>query len=137
MNTSIPNCCRLIIVLMALECGRAWAGEPVSVSVEAEAKPSTSLWLESSLKRVFPNTEPGSAKLELLAPRNGTVSFQACVRTNRTAPLRVDGQLEGAEGVESRVRLVGLVPMPHFTQGTAASELDGVGSLPGLAPDPL
>lgn len=136
MNIAARLCVCVGILLVVLQRGFATA-EPVSVALDREKQPSVSLWLESSLKRVFPNSEPGSAKLELLVPRNGTASFQACVRTTRSAPLSVDGQLDGVEGLEGRVRLVGLVPMPHFTHGTAASELDGAGSLPGLVPDPL
>src|SRR5262245_5741809 len=136
MNITARLCVSVGILFLVLQRGLASA-EPVSVSLDGEKQRSVSLWLESSLKRVFPNSEPSSAQLELLAPRNGTVSFQACVRTSRPMPLHIDGQLEGAGDLEGRVRLVGLVPMPHFTHATASSELDGAGSLPGLVPDPL
>ena len=45
--------------------------------------------------------------------------------------------IEGAEDLNPMVRLVGLVPMHNFTPITEAEELDGIGFLPGLVPDPL
>ncbi|MFO0791408.1 MAG: DUF4091 domain-containing protein [Pirellulales bacterium] len=137
MSTRFCTCLRLTLFVITLQCGGICAAEPVVASIDAEAKPSTSLWLESSLQRVFPNTAPGDARLELLAPRNGTVSFQACIRTSRAVPLHVDAEMNGAADLEGRIRLVGLVPMPHLTHGTDPSELDGKALLPGLVPDPL
>jgi hypothetical protein len=113
------------------------ADEAKQVTLGDEKEPTVAVWLASSLTRVFPNTPPGSTALELLAARNGTISFQACVRNNRAYRLSIDGAIEGAEDLAGRVRLVGLVPMPHHTNGTEASELDGIGQLPGLVPDPL
>ncbi|RIK87889.1 MAG: hypothetical protein DCC67_01310 [Planctomycetota bacterium] len=115
----------------------AVADEALHVTLGKEAAPTVYLWLESSLARVFPQTQPGAARLELLAPRNGTVSFQACLRNERDYTLRVDGAVEGADDLAGRTRLVGLVPAPHHTNGTTAAELDGVGHIPGLVPDPL
>jgi hypothetical protein len=113
------------------------ADEAKQVTLGDEKEPTVAVWLASSLTRVFPSTPPGSTTLELLAARNGTISFQACVRNKRAYRLSMDGAIEGAEDLAGQVRLVGLVPMPHHTNGTEASELDGVGQLPGLVPDPL
>src|SRR6478609_2374913 len=112
MNSS-PRLWLLLALLITAVPQSIIVAEPLAVTLEGEKTPTVSLWLESSLKRVFPNTEPGSSKLELLAPRNGTISFQACVREVRPAPLNIDGQIEGADDLSGRVRLVGLVPMPH------------------------
>jgi hypothetical protein len=113
------------------------ADQPILARLGKEKEPTVALWLETSLNRVFPNTEPGSPQLKLLAARNGTVSFQACLRNNRIWPLRADCKLVGGEDLGGRVRLVGLVPMSHFTPATDPNELDGIHSLPGLVPDPL
>ena len=94
-------------------------------------------WLESSLKRVFPGTRPGGARTELLAARNTRMAFQACFRNDLPQALEVECRVIGADDLRPQVRWVGLVPMAHFTPATDASELDGVGHLPGLVPDPL
>jgi hypothetical protein len=103
----------------------------------ADQPPQISTWLETSLHRVFPASEPGAKELSLLAARNGRIAFQACVRNGRTQPLSVECSVSGAEDLKPLVRFVGLVPMAHLTPNTAASELDGIGMLPGLVPDPL
>jgi hypothetical protein len=107
------------------------------VSLGKEGTPTVSIWLETSLNRVFPNARPGTAALCVLAPRNGRVSFQACLRNDRIWPLRADCEVAGADDLRPLVRLVGLVPMPHFTPNTSPAERDGNDALPGLAPDPL
>src|SRR3954469_3829849 len=126
-----------IVVVAFLLARVAISGEPKLVRLGKEKEPTVALWLETSLKRVFPNTEPGSSQLKLLAARNGTISFQACLRNNRIWPLRTNCKLTGGDDLGARVRLVGLVPMPHFTPATEPKELDGIHSLPGLVPDPL
>src|SRR6476659_9217932 len=137
----LVGCCRVratvaLCVALVPACLLA-ADPPKLVRLGKETEPTVAVWLESSLKRVFPNTEPGSPQLKLLAARNGTVSFQACLQNNRIWPLRADCKLAGGEGLGGRVRLVGLGPMPHFTPATDPKELDGIHSLPGLVPDPL
>ncbi len=96
-----------------------------------------SCWLETSLHRIFPRTPPGKPSLELLAARNGKVSFQACFRNNTSHPMQVSCKLEGAEGFNPRIRYVGLVPMSYLTPNTKPEELEGFDYLPGLVPDPL
>lgn len=125
------------ILLSALTTLAHAADEALQVTIGDEPSPTVQLWLATSLERVFPQTKPGSQQLELLAARNGTVSFQVCIRNDRVYPLRTDGAIEGAEGLKPRTRYVGLVPMLHFTPTTDPAELDGVGFLPGLVPDPL
>src|SRR6476646_6776537 len=125
------------VLIVFLFTRLAIADQPKHVRLGKEKEPTVALWLETSLNRVFPNTEPGSPQLKLLAARNGTISFQACLRNNRIWPLRADCKLAGGEDLGARVRLVGLVPMSHFTPATDPKELDGIHSLPGLVPDPL
>src|SRR3954465_201242 len=68
-------------VLIALLFTRAtMADEPKLVRLGKEKEPTVALWLETSLKRVFPNTDPGLPQIKLLAARNGKISFQACLR---------------------------------------------------------
>jgi hypothetical protein len=127
------------LALIAINVATAAHGadKAVQATIGDEPKPTVQLWLESSLQRVFPQTKAGSAKLELLAARNSTISFQACVRNERVNALRLDGKIEDANDLKAQTRLVGLVPMPHLTPGTEPAELDGGGMLPGLVPDPL
>jgi hypothetical protein len=113
------------------------ADKAIQVKLGKEEKPAISLWLESSLQRVFPQTAPGSSSLSVLTPRNGVASFQACLRNDRDYSLAIDGKLDPVEGVKTQTRLAGLVPMPHLSPGTSPEELDGAGLLPGLVPDPL
>ncbi|QEH38420.1 hypothetical protein OJF2_70210 [Aquisphaera giovannonii] len=94
-------------------------------------------WLEGSLRRVYPATTPGNASLSLTAPRAGRASFQVCVRNESIHPIGFDCAVVGADELKPRVRLVGLVPLPHFTPGTDPAELEGVEHGPGLVPDPL
>jgi hypothetical protein len=128
-----------LLFALAVACvfTMARADDAVQVTLGKEEKPTVRLWLETSLHRIFPQTKPGSPRLTLLAPRNGTVSFQACVRNDRDYSMLIDGALNLVEGVKTQTRLVGLVPMAHLTPGTSPQELDGAGLLPGLVPDPL
>lgn len=108
---------------------------PLVVEPDGRSGPNVKFWLESSLKRVFLNSEPGSAASpELIVPRNGQVSFQACLRNDRPSALNVKCSVSGGEGLNVRVRRVGYVPMRFGTTDTPASELD---CGPGLVPDPL
>ncbi|MEO6436561.1 MAG: glycoside hydrolase domain-containing protein, partial [Tepidisphaeraceae bacterium] len=121
--------------------GAAAPEKPVSPARRAtlgkEKEPTLLLWLASSLKRIFPSTPPGLPEMTLLAPRNGKVSFQACLRSDRVWRLRANAELAGADDLKPQVRLVGLVPMPHLTVETEPSERDGGDALPGFVPDPL
>lgn len=96
-------------------------------------------WLETSLARVYPNSPPGGAQpLQLLSARNQKLSFQACFANDRTNSVRMRCEIEGApRGWQVRVRRVGFVPFPHFNTYVPADELEGVGHLPGMCPDPL
>jgi len=139
MSKSIRGLVHVSVALVMI-VGSSFArggDDAIAVVIGDEQAPTVFVWLETSLQRVFPQTEPGSSQLEVLVPRNGTASFQACVRNDRDYALRIDGAIEGAEDLGGQTRLVGLVPMPHLTNATEAKERDGAGLLPGLVPDPL
>ncbi|MCX6376700.1 MAG: hypothetical protein NTU88_11825 [Armatimonadetes bacterium] len=71
------------------------------LSVELDGKPDAKVlfWLESSLKRVYPKSQPGSAEsLEIIVPRNGQASFQACLRNDRPYELKPACTVTGADG---------------------------------------
>ncbi|HSV74003.1 MAG TPA: DUF4091 domain-containing protein [Chthonomonadales bacterium] len=95
-------------------------------------------WLEDALHRVYPGTAASRQRaLGLLAARGERVAFQVCVRNEGSREADVSVSVEAPQPVEARVRLVGLVPIAHLNTETEAEELEGVGHVPGLAPDPL
>lgn len=131
----------LMLSVAALSCQTVLASDakpagPLIIEPGGTPGGDVKFWLQSSLKRVFLNSEPGSADSpELLVPRNGQVSFQVGVRNNRPAATNVRCDLSGGgEGFGINIRRVGYVPMRFGTTGTPASELD---CGPGLVPDPL
>lgn len=138
-NRSLRGAAFAVASLAAIAC-RAADAPPASPAIRAEigeAKAPVAYWLESSLRRVYPATEPGSSALALTAPRAGKASFQVCVRNDSVHPVGFDCAVAGADDLRPRVRLVGLVPLPHFTPNTDPKELEGVEHGPGLVPDPL
>lgn len=99
---------------------------------------SVRYWLQSSIKRVYPGTEAVECtKITMLTARNDQVSFQACVRNLTENPVHVQLRVDGADGLDITVRRVGYVPLPHFTPNVPIEHIEGIGQLPGLAPDPL
>ncbi len=93
-------------------------------------------WLSSSLVRWYPMSSPGRKQtLRLDAARGEQVSFQVCFRTEDK--VREVSATAEASSLAARIRRVGYVPLPHFNTETPLDELDGVGHVPGLVPDPL
>jgi hypothetical protein len=130
----------LLAVLLLVLPASSLAKEPGgALVVQPDGKPGLKVlfWLESSLKRVYPKSEPGSTKLDIIAPRNGQVSFQACLRNERPWELNATCSVTGADDLKIQVRRVGYVPMAHGTTDTDKSELEGGDFIPGLVPDPL
>ncbi len=117
--------------------GRGESKAENSLTVQTNGKPVATFWLETSLKRIFPATGAGSTNLHLLAARNSKIAFQACLQNRATKALYVDCKVSGAENLKPLVRLVGFTPVWHHTYNTSNKELDGVGKIPGLVPDPL
>jgi hypothetical protein len=94
-------------------------------------------WLSSSLVRNYPTSRAQKRRtLVLHAARGETVSFQVCFRTE-AEPQKVQASAESSAGLSAQVRRVGYVPFRHFSTDTPLDELDGIGHLPGLVPDPL
>lgn len=105
--------------------------------IAGKSTEGVAIWLESSLKRIFPASPAGSTNLNLLAARNGKIAFQVGLRNREIYWQHIECSLADADDLKSQVRLVGFVPVQHFTGGTEPDELDGIGFLPGLVPDPL
>lgn len=135
----LPGMRLLPFVLLALLITSDLRAEENALIVKAPhgGGAETALWLESSLNRVFPESSPGGTNLSLLAARNSTISFQACIQSRSVGALNVKCSISAPRDIQTRVRFVGLVPLPHFTPNTPTNELDGFGVLPGLTPDPL
>lgn len=114
-----------------------------TLAAEAEESPRVErdgirFWLETTLKRVYPTSAPGdSTRLDMLAARNEKVSFQACFRNGKTNSALVRCEVVGADGWKARVRRVGFVPMDHLDTYVPKEEIEGIGFIPGLCPDPL
>ena len=123
----------LLVFTGVLVCLQA---EPMIVKGKNN-KDQAAFWLETSLKRIFPSTEPGNTALHLLAARNSKIAFQACLQNRTKDALYVNCDVSGADVFKPMVRLVGFAPVWHHTAGTSEKELDGVGKIPGLVPDPL
>jgi hypothetical protein len=105
---------------------------------KAQAVSGVYTWLETSLKRVFPNTpRSGGTELHLLSARNQRVSFQVCLRNETTKRVKVECGVSGGPDLHVQIRRVGYVPLPHHTTDVPESDLDGLGCVPGLVPDPL
>ncbi len=95
-------------------------------------------WLETSLRRVYPTSPPGEAvSRNMLAARGERLSLQACFRNLETNSAIVRCDASAPEGWGVRVRRVGFVPMQHLDTFTPKDELEGIGFIPGLCPDPL
>ena len=97
-------------------------------------------WLASSCVRHFPHTPAQtSSTTKLEGARNGRLSFQVAMRneSETAAPQTVGVEATGDESLHIQVRRVGYVAMPHHNSATKRTDLDGVGAVPGLVPDPL
>lgn len=133
----------LLLVLLLFMCAVPASAQdrvkgPLVVEPDGNSDTKVLFWLETSLKRVYPKSEPGSSEaLSIVAPRNGLVSFQACLRNDRPWELKPTCTVTGENGLDVRVRRVGYVPMLHITSDTPPSELEGGNLIPGFVPDPL
>ena len=129
----------LMLVIFAI-CAKPANCRPLSFDPDGGKRPTVFFWLESSLKRVFLTSRPGtSSEMTIAAPRGGQVSFQACLRNERASWMNTTCTVSGPQGVEAQVRRVDFVPVRFLTRYTGVSELEGVkeGFLPGLVPDIL
>ena len=120
------------------EPAQAQSAGPLVVPLKDHPDHVVACWLETSLQRVYPKSPAGDRRtLSLLTARNRHVSFQVCLANRGASPLDVGCTVTGATDCDVRVRRVGYVPQWHATIDTPVEELDGVGFVPGLVPDPL
>ncbi len=95
------------------------------------------VWLSSSLVRHYPSSPARRrSSLRLHAARGEQVSFQVAFRTD-AEHRKVAAAVNGPDQLAMQLRRVGYVPMPHHNTDVPPDELDGVGHVPGLVPDPL
>lgn len=127
---------RTVLQLPALP---ALLGAAATVQAEeSKAKAGVRCWLQTSLKRVFPGSEAQSnSQLKLLSARNQRLSFQVCVRNETLKEVVVGCDVSGPADINVQIRRIGYVPLPHHTTDVPVSDLDGLGHVPGLVPDPL
>ncbi len=128
---NFPALCLCLMLAIA----SAAQGQSHLVQLGTDPQAKAEVWLESSLARVYPDTKPGRAELELLVPRNGRVAFQICARSEKVQVLYVEPKLVGADDFKSKIRFEGLVPVQNFS--ASLSEVEGLGKIPGMVPDPL
>jgi hypothetical protein len=131
-----------IVVALVWSLSLTGAAEQTSearvIALGNDGKENVTFWLATSLKRIFPQTPPGAAGLELLAARNSRIAFQIAYRNNQTRMIHVTCDVKQAEDLKPQVRFVGLTPVHHVTLNTPLAELDGAPAhLPGLVPDSL
>ena len=102
------------------------------------AKNGLQFWLETSLRRVYPTSPPGPAKvLSLLSARRARLSFQACFRNLKSNSVIVRCEVLDADDCAPRIRRVGFVPLRALNTYVRLEEVEGIGHVPGMCPDPL
>lgn len=115
--------------------GLAASEEPVVRPIE---QGGLQAWTESSLKRVYPTSSPGSgAPRQLTAARNSQISYQVCFRHAKDCSVRVRAKVEAPSGWSAQIRRVGFVPVQQLETDVPLDEIEGIGHVPGLVPDPL
>ncbi len=112
---------------------------PTPTSYGDSPLPDIEIALTDSLRRIYPRTklEDVENPEAILIPRNGIASFQVAIHNPGAEAVRVSASVSADGELGTRLRLVGLVPMPHHNTATPMDELDGVGHVPGFVPDPL
>ncbi|MGN8070305.1 DUF4091 domain-containing protein [Mucilaginibacter sp. 22184] len=96
-----------------------------------------SVWLESSLNKVFPQSPVLQRNsMSLLAARNSKISFQVAFHNQMKDQTQINCLVDGGD-IQTQVRYVGLVPFPNFNTDVSKEEIDGIGYLPGMLPEPL
>ena len=75
--------------------------QPLVLQIEGQPSDTAAIWLETSLKGVFPKSTPGSTNLSLLLARNGKASFQVCVRNQGLQALGVRREVDGGKETQA------------------------------------
>jgi hypothetical protein len=95
-------------------------------------------WLEPVSHRVYPGSSPrGGAALRLACARGELVAWQACFRQLDARAVKVHLEVAAPADWDVSIRRIGYVPMLHLSTQTEATDLEGLGHVPGLVPDPL
>jgi len=108
-----------------------------AIMTPQKTTPEPAVWISHSLKRYYP-ASPTEKRTELTleVARGERASCQVVIRTGEAyEDLKVEAQAKPGIGVQ--VRRVGYITLKHFNTDTPMKELEGVGYVPGLAPDPL
>jgi hypothetical protein len=114
------------------------SAEPDRPATAPVPKDGLVFWLETSLHRVYPTSSAGSTQiLPLLTARNARLSFQACFRNLKDNSVIVRCEVIGADDCMPVVRRVGFVPLQALNTFVPREEVEGIGYVPGLCPDPL
>ena len=99
-------------VSAAAPAGAALAAASADRAGNPLEKNGVKFWSETSLKRIFPNSEPGSAaELTLPSARNAQLSFQLAFRNLKDCSIRVRAAVDALPDWKLQVRRVGYVPM--------------------------
>ena len=93
-------------------------------------------WLQTSLQRVYPTSPAGDqCTLSFVRPQSPRVVPGLPGQPRPWHSMSV-ARSRGPPGCDVLVRRIGYVPQWHATIDTPTEELDGVGLVPGLVPDP-
>lgn len=113
-----------------------YADHHPSGSIEPDT--SMNVWLTTSLHRIFPQSPSGKdSVLQLIAARNSRISFQVGFHSNMKDQTHIECTMPEGGKLHPQIRYAGLVPLQHFTTDVRPEEMDGIGYLPGLIPEPL
>lgn len=96
--------------------------------------------LQDMFTRVYPTGNHAGANLiRLAAARGARTAFQivAANRDDRHGVVKLKVEVETPQTVDTRIRRIGFVPLPHFNTHVPRDERDGLGHVPGFVPDPL
>src|SRR5690348_11418778 len=91
--------CATFVICVAMTA-QAAENHGLTVSTGTPTNATVTLWLESSLKRIFLNTPAGSTNLELLAPRNGRISFQVGIKNDYSDAIFMHCGVQGADDLK-------------------------------------
>ncbi|MGV3483680.1 MAG: hypothetical protein ACO1RT_04610, partial [Planctomycetaceae bacterium] len=118
--TATANTVALANAVEATKPG-ARAGTPVE-------QHGAKFWTETSLNRVFPNSDPGSASpLTLKTARNAQLSFQVCFRNLKDCSMRVRAAVDRLVARDGGTRIGAGRVQAQFREAQSAGSEDETG----------